>query len=171
MSLEQALQDNTNALKELIQALKLASITSITIPATNSAEILQVGNQSITKVEPTTLPTITPADTPKAAEPEVPTPAATETVAAPTPSTAPVAEVAAPETKPAPSTPTTSVVSQEDFVRVMRSYGDTLTDKSPLVAMLQKSGVKKFSEVPSDKFAELLERVPAELVANVLKKG
>ena len=82
-----------------------------------------------------------------------------------------MAEVAAPETKPAPSTPTTSVVGKDDFVAVMRSYGDTLTDKSPLVAMLQKVGVKKFSEVPSDKFAELLELVPAELVATVLKKG
>ena len=53
----------------------------------------------------------------------------------------------------------------------MRSYGDTLTNKSPLVAMLQKVGVKKFGEVPSDKFAELLDLVPAQLVANVLKKG
>lgn len=162
MSLEQALQDNTNTIKKLIQALKMANITSVT---------LAPGEKFIPIDAANALPTITPADTPKAAEPEVPTPAATETVAAPTPSTAPVAEVAAPETKLAPSTPTTSVVSTDDFVLVMRSYGDTLTDKSPLVAMLQKVGVKKFSEVPSDKFAELLELVPAELVATVLKKG
>lgn len=162
MSLEQALQDNTNTIKKLIQVLKMANITSVT---------LAPGEKFIPIDAANALPTITPADTPKAAEPEVPTTAATETVAAPTPSTAPVAEVAAPETKPAPSTPTTSVVSKDDFVLVMRSYGDTLTDKSPLVAMLQKVGVKKFSEVPSDKFAELLELVPAELVATVLKKG
>lgn len=162
MSLEQALQDNTNTIKKLIQALKMANITSVT---------LAPGEKFIPIDAANALPTITPADTPKAAEPEVPTPAATETVAAPTPYTAPVAEVAAPETKPAPSTPTTSVVGKDDFVLVMRSYGDTLTDKSPLVAMLQKVGVKKFSEVPSDKFAELLELVPAELVATVLKKG
>ena len=160
MSLEQALQDNTNAIKELIQAIR--GSRSVT---------LAPGEKFIPIDAANALPTITPADTPKAAEPEVPTPAATETVAVPTLSTTPVVEVAAPETKLAPSTPTTSVVGKDDFVLVMRSYGDTLTDKSPLVAMLQKVGVKKFSEVPSDKFAELLELVPAELVATVLKKG
>ena len=162
MSLEQALQDNTNTIKKLIQALNMANITSVT---------LAPGEKFIPIDAANALPTITPADTPKAAESEAPTPAATETVAVPTLSTAPVVEVAAPETKLAPSTPTTSVVGKDDFVLVMRSYGDTLTDKSPLVAMLQKVGVKKFSEVPSDKFAELLELVPAELVATVLKKG
>ena len=165
MSLEQVIQENTNAVRELISALK-------NIPAlTGAPQLAGTFNKPLVSEA-----VVEAAKKPQ--EPEVPTSATPEAApsVASTPSTAVAEAVAAPESKPEPSATTTQepakaerTYTRDEFVRVVKEYAGSEADKSKIANLLAIAGTQTFRDVPEDKFAAVINAIPAAVVESVLK--
>ena len=162
MSLELAIQENTAAVKALIDVWAKLVTQGNTVVA-NAAEKVAVGESygvtaggtPVAKVEPKPK-----AEAPKAEAPKAEAPKAQAAAHAPTPTVsepAPTAAVAAPEAATEP-------LSDEvvDLVLLTKeTTGAATRNRAGLVALLAEYGAARASAIPQDKWAEYITKVRA----------
>lgn len=193
MSLEQvisehtlATRDLTAAVSQLAETIKLAGITSVSIPATLEATLTGPATAAIALPEPVATPQPTFNAAEVAADP-LAQPAPTPASPAPVASTA----AAAPTAAPAPSAATPSAsgtpVTQDQFLAVMKAFANGVlpsgaqVEKAPAgflqgvlaeyVTSPKEAGKPTFRDVPAEKFAEILLKVPVAIRHSIIAGG
>lgn len=185
MSLEQiiseqtlATRDLTAAVSQLAEVIKLAGLTSVSIPATLEATLTGPATAVSAQI-PAATPTPTFNATEVAADPLAQT-AQAQASPAPVASTA----AAAPTAAPAPSVESHLLygtpVTQDQFLAVMKAYGNGVLpngmacERAPdgfLKGVLAEVGAGNFRDVPQVKFAEILLKVPVAIRHSIVAGG